>query len=285
MVNRSFKILWILLLVGISFLIPACDVDILGLFASTDLDVRLNVADHFRFLKPEDMVLTLEEEYSFIVVADTHIDGNNAFGLEKLSDVTSNNRDIKFVVAVGDITHCGYEEELLTFIEIAGTFGVPCYPVIGNHDIYKGGWKNWEKLIGSTRYRIDGDGLSLFFLDTANAFFGKDQLNWLEKELKNANERVFIFTHTNLFVESPVEIQQFTDVRERAKIISILQGRCDFMFMGHLHKRIIKDTGSGGVTYLSGGVTYLSIEDFRNNNTYCRVDVKKSGIKYFFGNL
>jgi 3',5'-cyclic AMP phosphodiesterase CpdA len=162
------------------------------------------------------------------------------------------------------------------FIEIAGTLDVPCYPVIGNHDIYFGNWPVWRELIGSTRYRIDHSNTTLFILDSANAAFGASQLNWLRDELPTAQTHVFVFTHANLFVYTPGDIEQLTDTRERARIMSILKGRAGAMFMGHVHQRIIRE---------AGGVKYITIEDFKDNSTYCRVHVSGGGISYEFGKL
>jgi predicted phosphodiesterase len=252
----------------------ACSVDLFGLFASTKLDIRLESKDRFKFLTDADRNLALGETYSFIVLTDTHIAGGNAHGLGKLKDVIK--PEDKFVVITGDITQNGRREDVRKFIEIAGSLGVPCYPVVGNHDIYFDNFSNWKELIGSTRYRIDHSNTTLFILDSANATFGAAQLDWLGDELSTAKNHVFVFTHANLFVQSSGDIQQLTETRERARLISILKGRADAMFMGHVHRRIIRE---------AGGVDYITIEDFRGNDTYCRVHVSSGGISYEFEKL
>jgi UDP-2,3-diacylglucosamine pyrophosphatase LpxH len=77
-------------------------------------------------------------------------------------------------------------------------------------------------------------------------------------------------------VESPVDIVQLTDTRERARMVSLLQGRCDAFFMGHIHRRIIKEIGD---------VRYITIEDYRSKKSYCRVYVSQAGFSYEFGEL
>ena len=275
MVTHSGKLLWIALIAG-QILFTSCVNDLFGLFGTTGLKARLRERDSFVFLKPEDRVISLGDEYSFIVLADTHILKGSAHGLEKLRSVIAANPNIKFVVITGDITQCGYREDVAKFIAIAKSLGIPCYPVIGNHDIYFNNWENWKDLIGSTCYKIDGDEATLFILDSANAYFGKDQLDWLESGVKSAKGRVFVFTHANLFVKSPVDIQQFTDARERARICSMLRNRADVMFMGHLHKRLAMEVG---------GVTYLSIEDYWTTRIYCLVSVNKEGISFRYEKL
>ncbi|MDR2078804.1 MAG: metallophosphoesterase [Treponema sp.] len=252
----------------------ACNVDLTGVITSSDLDTRLESRNIFAFLTDNDRTPSLGNEYSFIVLTDTHIENGRAQGFERLKD--SIIPDDKFVVITGDITQNGRREDVEKFIEIADTLDIPCYPVIGNHDVYFKNWSIWRDLIGSTRYRIDSNTTSLFILDSANAVFGSAQLDWLRDELMSAGSHVFVFTHTNLFVETPADIQQLTDTRERARIISILKGRARAMFMGHVHKRIIRD---------AGGVSYISIEDFKRHKTYCRVYVSDAGIRYEFLNL
>jgi len=274
MVKRLIPIFF--LVIVFSFLTD-CNVDLLGLIVSTDLDERLREKDNLIFLE-ENGWITPEfgSEYSFIVLTDTHLEKGNDSGFGRIAGVIDDT--IKFVVVVGDLTQHGSGEDIDTFIEKARSFGVPCYPVIGNHDIYFGKWSVWKEKIGSTRYRINeiAGTTTLFVLDTANAFYGNEQLDWLEREIKSAQGHVFVFTHSNLFVDGPVDVQQTTDIRERARVISILQNRCDAMFMGHVHKRVVHETGN---------VRYITIEDFKSSHVYCLVTVNNSGVTCQFKKL
>jgi 3',5'-cyclic AMP phosphodiesterase CpdA len=262
------------------FLISGCgDVfrhDFTGLFGSTELDTRWKARNTFNFLSADDRNITLGETYSFIVVSDTHINNGKAWGLEKLKDVIESDSDIKFAVFTGDISQDGERENIEKFIQIAGTLDVPCYPVIGNHDLYFGNWKVWEELIGSTCYRINCTSATLLILDSANSYFGAKQLDWLEDELKETEGRVFVFSHVNLFAGSPVELINLMDMRERGRFISLLKGRCDLIFTGHSHFRNITEIG---------GIININIEDFWHNSVYCQVWVTKDGIRYEFKKL
>jgi len=273
MVKNILRILLPILWICVT---ASCNVDMGGLFSSTDLNERLKEKNNPAFVSGRGLSpLTLGDEYSFIVITDTHIENGNANGLERIHAVIEGNPEIKFAVFCGDITQNGAEKDLKKFIEIAGNLPIPAYPVIGNHDIYFGNWSVWKKLIGSTSYRINGGGATLFILDSANAFLGKEQLDWLGNELKSANGRVFVFSHHNPFVDLP-GIQQYSDTKERARIISLLSGKCDMMFTGHSHERLIKK---------AGGTLFINIEDFITSKTYCLVTVTKTGIKYDFKKL
>ncbi|MDR2501387.1 MAG: metallophosphoesterase [Treponema sp.] len=261
-----------------TLLLGACGVDILGFLVSGDLEERQDERNNLVFLDGRFQTLNTGDSYSFVVLSDTHIEGGGAFGLERLAEALR--EEDAFVVITGDVTQSGERRDVNRFIEIArdieAAWGIPCYPVLGNHDVYFNHWPVWKELIGSSTYRVDSDTATLFILDTANASLGASQLSWFEAELESAKPRVFVFTHVNFFVEHPGDLQQITDVRERARIMALLSGRCDALFSGHVHKRIVKNLG---------GVQYITIEDFRDNKTYCRVTVSPQGLSWEFFQL
>ncbi|MCL2181766.1 MAG: metallophosphoesterase [Treponema sp.] len=259
--------------------LSSCNIDLLGIFISTDLDERLESRHIFNFLTNDDFNITLPDTYSFIVLSDTHIEDGNMYGLENMTEIITEkaaNNALKFVVILGDITQHGSYNDIRKFIEFAQTLSVPCYPVIGNHDIYFGNWPIWKENIGSTSYKVSLNNTTLFILDSANSFIGAKQLDWLESELKNTSGRIFVYTHCPLFATNPVNVKQLNDTSERARIVSMLVNRCDMMFMGHSHQRNVSEAGN---------VTYINIEDFKKNKTYCFVTVTETSISYVFESL
>ena len=272
MVKQRIKAFVFLLFLAVFCLINSCNIDLVGLVESNDLNERLKERNNLKFLESKNWTaLSLGDTYSFLVVTDTHIEDGKAWGLEKLNPVIAANTDIKFAVFLGDITQFGSTKDINRFMEIADQWTIPYYPVIGNHDIYFDNWPVWKKKIGSTNYRIDGVGATLLILDTANSFIGKDQLDWLERELKTAKGRVFVFTHSPLFVTGPADMQQITDIKERARIVSILHNKCDIVFAGHAHKEFYNKVGN---------VQYVTLEDFKGKKTYCLVTVTSGGVSY-----
>jgi len=272
MVNQIKKPAHVAFIIFYFICLACCNIDPSGIVTSNDLDERLEYKDKFIYLNSADLKRDFGTNYSFIVLTDIHIEDGNTRGYEKLKDAINRN-NIEFIVVIGDITQYGSENDLKKFIDITDSFGVPCYPVVGNHDIYFDGWSVWKKYIGSTRYKVEGNGTTLFILDTANSFFGKQQLDWLENEIKklNKNERVFVFTHSSLFAKDPFEMKQTTDTRERSRILSILSDKCDIMFMGHKHRPLINTVGN---------VQYITIDDYKNTYLYCIVTVSGSDISY-----
>jgi predicted phosphodiesterase len=254
-------------LVGAVFLLSACD----QIAYYNDYDSRFDWHDDARFAS---LTPPLGDVYSFLVISDTHIGNeNDALRFEKIKACLEPSD--RFVVITGDITGEGTREQLRLYLNAASSIGIPCYPVIGNHDIYTERGNAWKEALGSTVYRIDSPGTSLFILDNANGSFGYEQLEWLERELKSAGKNCFVFAHENLFVESsPPNIEQITDIRERARMMHLLKNRCAAMFMGHLHQRI---TGE------AGGVRYIVMENYGGSGGFCRVRVSGGGISLEFG--
>jgi predicted phosphodiesterase len=117
-----------------------------------DFYSRFSYHDTFHFLSYEDRIITLRDDYSFIVLSDIHI--SNIASADSFAELKNHIGDAQFIVVTGDITQTGTKEEIQLFIDAARTFGIPCYPVIGNHDIYTDRVTAWNELIGSTCYSI-----------------------------------------------------------------------------------------------------------------------------------
>ena len=109
MVKNTFKIFSIIFVLGTFCFLFGCNIDLLGLFTSNDLDERLKDRNNLFFLDSNNWTSpSLGDEFAFIVLADTHIEDGKAWGLEKLSGViTANNAisaniKIEFAVIASD---------------------------------------------------------------------------------------------------------------------------------------------------------------------------------------
>jgi len=286
MVKSISKIFLVVLSLAILCFTMGCDfVDLAGLFVSHELNERLAAKDNFIYLtEPERNMTTFalnsNGEFSFIVMTDTHIENGNTTDVEKIK-VKITEHNAQFVTILGDITQNGAEKDIIAATNFMRSLGVPCYPVLGNHDVYFNNWsEGWGKHIGSTRYKVtDGTNVTLFILDSANAFFGKSQIDWLEKELKTANGTVFVMTHSDLFVLPKIKIQQLYDPAERARVMTLLHNydkSSKMMLMGHSHERVEKEFGD---------VKYISTEDYKDFQVYMLVTVKNGVISREFHSL
>ncbi|WP_461257899.1 metallophosphoesterase family protein [Treponema sp. R80B11-R83G3] len=279
MVKSTSKIFLILSLVIVGLLIE-CNIDLPGLIISNNLDERLLEKSTFNYLTAEKRNITCPDEFSFIVMADSHVENGDIEDLKKIEKAIT--PDVKFITNLGDISQYGAEEDIEKVMNFYSTLSVPCYPVIGNHDIYAHegvcNWPVWKKKIGSTRYRVDGGSVTLFVLDSANAYIGKSQIDWLERELKTVEGTVFVLTHSDFFVQDKIKIQQIYDPAERARIMALLRNnndKCKMLLTGHSHERVEKEFGD---------VKYISIEDYKSTQAYMLVKVKNGVVSYEFKN-
>jgi 3',5'-cyclic AMP phosphodiesterase CpdA len=268
--NITCRMLLVFTIINVFLLSSCSDNDMLGLFYSTGIQERFPSKDIFHYLDNSDLQIDLNENYSFLVLSDVHISDKGVNGLEQIAEKAAENGD-SFIVITGDLTQSGTQKEMDMFIQTAKSFPIPCYPVIGNHDIFFGNWKVWKKMIGTSIYRVDANDTTLFMLDSANASFGNDQLDWLESQLKTAGKNTFVFTHTNLFTNSGGEFQQFADYRERARFMSLLNGKCTALFSGHSHEY---------VNLQIGGVRYITLDGLLSSGTYCCVKVSSGTVSY-----
>jgi len=280
---RGYKRILLPIILSLAIFLLGCNYDFLGFFASSDLGDRLKERDNFVFLAGNNWrSLELGADYSFIVVTDIHIKNGETYGFEGLKEVIGDSaNNIKFLVVLGDITQNGSKSDLELFIDIVvNKFGLPCYPVIGNHDLYSGGWQVWRELIGSTNYRVDGRSVTLLIMDSANLFLGEDQMDWLEREVSSASTHLFVFTHANLFTTHIEDPQQATGTNERARVASILRDKCAAMFMGHVHEWYTNDIGN---------VKYITVDAFhavdRTDRSYCLVRVNGNNVQYEYKKL
>ncbi len=212
-------------------------------------------------INPE-MIWALPSTYSFIVISDIHLKKTDTRMLENLQHAFI--KGDSFIVVTGDLTASGGREELQEFVSIAQKLPIPCYPVIGNHDIYKFNWPTWQDLVGQTVYRVDKEDTTLIMLDSANGFLGKHQLEWLEQQLESRRKHVFVFSHCNFFIPRRTILQQFASLAERQHFVNICKGKVNAVFTGHSHKQY---------SHVAEGVLFMNMEDFRDKGTFCRVHV------------
>jgi len=319
MVKSISKILLSALSLAILCFTLGCNIDLPGLFASNDLDERLLEKDNFKYLKPEERNFKIAVrdpsdpalpnpdpmdpyKYSFIIMTDTHVEDGDITDLKKIENEIKG--DVRFLANLGDISQYGSEQDITAVLNFYRTLTIPCYPVVGNHDIYSHNgvcnWPVWQKYIGSTRYRVNGEinsyrvtgpneavdrevvhteCFTLLVLDSANAFIGKSQVDWLEKELKTAKGAVFVMTHSDLFVQDKIKIQQLYDPAERARIMTLLRDnndKCKMMLMGHSHEWVKKEFGD---------VVYISIDDYKSTQKFLLVTVKNGEVSYVLKQL
>jgi 3',5'-cyclic AMP phosphodiesterase CpdA len=258
------------ILIIVVCLTTGCTIDLLGLFGSSDVDLR--------FMESREMgeipdIVGLPDEFSFIIIADLHIRGSNR-NMTLLKDkITDNDR---FVLLAGDLTQCGYEEDFITLTNYERELGIPFYYTLGNHDVYFGGWEYAKRIIGQSSYTFAAGNLRIISIDSANGTLGALQLQWLENVLdKMTEDYCLIFTHFHFFNSHLLEFQQYTDIEEIYYLMHLFErSGVDWVVMGHSHKHDAR---------LVNGVLYLVSDAFVDKGRggkYIRATFGENGLSY-----
>lgn len=248
------------------------------LFSEDDVDERFsefkNLTDSDSPVLPAD----LDGKYSFIVVSDIHIGADNVLTskinkfvdteLPKLFSSDDKTKIPRFLINLGDTSDGGHVSEYSEFNEYFGNGGkiqhlaksigiveneadFKIYTVLGNHDLYNNGWKNWKKMLWpytstyyfSLRSSPDFSPITFYFVDTGNGSLGKDQIDDFEDLLKSDSNKKLIFAHYP-FYSNKVPFMAIEDTTERNYLLTLFQKhKAVDLFGGHVHRNFEHDLG------------------------------------------
>lgn len=188
-------------------------------------------------------------------------------------------------ISLGDLTNYGEKEEFKYVCNSLKTNKANFIHVIGNHDSYMSSKDEITKATGQKRYfSEEKEDMKLIFIDSTletnyDSWIGdidKEQLNWLEEEIKAADGKlVMIFSHhpvyntTALSTEKNLYIRQIDEVN---RILSTHKGKGIF-FCGHNHKNSIVEKDNW--IYVQTGAV-LDLNAFR----VVEIDKEKVNFKY-----
>ncbi len=214
------------------------------MFCGCDCHNPISVDDRFlekdslaNYPIPSSFKSGFATDCSFLIVTDTHY-GSTPYQFFKYIEDNQAAWGIDFIIHLGDITEAGTQAQLdLAKSDIAKTT-LQVYPVIGNHDIFAGGFNNYKYAFGRTVYNFTVDGHSFIFLDSASGTLGSLQRSWLESVLSQtaSGKNRFIFTHFPLSEAGFQEFLEFSYPKERYYLFDLFD-RYDvnYYFAGHFH--------------------------------------------------
>ncbi len=270
------RLVQLLLIILSAFYLVSCNADPKGLVSSSDVDKRFGDSASLSVKSNPDIT---ENEFSFIVISDTHVyhgDGSKLTALkerlkqDKINDVDgSAGVNDKFLIACGDISQCGASEDFQAFKDALGP-EFPVYTAIGNHDLYFDGWHNYREIFGKSCYTFKAGEVLFISFDSANGTLGRKQKNWLEGVLKsNTQPLVVVFTHFEFFSPNTTTIQQYTDIEEVYYLVHLFKKTgVDYVFMGHSHDYYDK--------VIDDQTHYVNVPGFVDKEKYLRVKVNVS---------
>jgi len=174
--------------------------------------------------------------YVFLATADAHFgeteDPANAAGFKALAA----SRGAAFAIVAGDLANTGRSAEYARYKAWVGSFGVPVYAAVGNHDLYNEGWANFPGSVGRSFYSFIVGGRTFYFLDSANGTLGRVQLDLLRDAFsRDANAKVIV-CHYPLYNGEDTQYGKLTNAAERAELIDLYaKNGVELLLEGHEH--------------------------------------------------
>ena len=237
-------------------------------------DTEERVADWLDYNGQNKMpvIENVPDEYCIYSTSDSHCSDRDSIELQGPKDrmykyVTTERNDPNavFSLLVGDLANesgeAGYRraEVSMRFNAETQAKDDPCFPVIGNHDVYFDCAEYYKQYFHTSTYTVTvktvGGYQDLYILlDSGNGTHGKRQLDWLEEQLEHRSDyrHCFVISHNWLFRTSynytttpaanlPQDEQYaFMDLMSRSNV--------ELVIMGHFHAR--EQRQFGGVQYV-----------------------------------
>lgn len=277
-------------LIFAALILSSCShLDVKGMFLPTSDSVQTRFEQSSQINKElKAGVLASDDNYVLYAATDPHIDQTSR-NLRIFNDAARNDDEALFGMVLGDCTDIrdnlpAYLDALAYSSEYHSN-DLRIFHVLGNHDIFYGGWEKFRKLIGPSVYWFEvvfPQGKDLYIcLDTANGTLGRKQTDWFRTFLENnRNEyrHCIILTHTNLFYTDNSQVSSGNmPIEETYAIMDLLgRNRVSLVLQGHDHFREVLEYD--GVCFAIIG----AISDKSDAPEYLRIEVSSDGLNLDF---
>jgi Icc protein len=213
--------------------------------------------------KLKDGLLIPKSDFSFVQISDSHIgfskpaNTNVAETLQAaIAKINAMPDKPSFVLHTGDLTHLAQPEEFDTVEQLLkGIKSEKIFYVPGEHDVTDNGKQFKERYgkdtVGEGWYSFTSHGVHFIGLvnvlsqgDGGLGLLGKDQLEWLERDVKSlsASTPIVIFAHVPLWAVYPqwgwgtTDSAQALSYFKRFGSVTVLNG--------HIHQTMLKVEGN-----------------------------------------
>lgn len=230
---------------------------------------------------PFEVVLPSDRNFSFVMVGDLHVGGNNTDRLRTILQKAQTAGD-EFVIFLGDITDKGETASFQAIQQALIDFGFEkkVIPLLGNHDVFSEGWSEYKKTWGASHYSLSVGNSRFIVLDTADGLIGEDQWEWLKTTLNLAPQtHTFILTHYMPLVPGQRTYLRLSNQTEAERLMKLAsQKGVSGVFGGHYHS-FCQEKIAGVEYVVAGGGGGRRMEPIKNH-FFVRVTVNGNEVSY-----
>lgn len=257
-------------------LVSSCDrLDILGMVINRS-DTEERVADwlDWNSQNPPFVFDSVPDHYTFYSCSDSHVNDDPS-RLAKYITTERNDAEAVFSILAGDLANeSGERPYILTdfvmrFNPAIHAEADPCFPIIGNHDVYFDCAEFFKQYFHTSTYTVTVNTVSGFkdlfiFLDSGNGTHGRRQLDWLEEQLSHRTDYryCFVISHNWLFRTTynytTTPAANLPEDEQYAFMDLMSRNAVDMVIMGHFHYRDTKTFA---------GVKYVMTDNLNDGKT------------------
>ena len=264
----------IILAAAAMILASGCNrLDIAGMVVNRS-DTEARVADWLDYNAQNGMpvIENVPDEYRVYSTSDSHYSERDSIVPQGAKDrlykyITAERNDQKAIFAIhaGDLANesgeAGFRmsQAALQYNPETQAKNDPCFPVIGNHDVYYDCADFFKQYFHTSTYTVTVKTVGGFqdlyiFLDSGNGTHGKRQLEWLEETLSHRADyrHCIVISHNWLFRTSynytTTPAANLPQDEQYAFMDMMSQNDVELVLMGHFHMR--EQRQFGGVHYV-----------------------------------
>lgn len=173
--------------------------------------------------------------------------------VDEVFDMIDGVSDVRFVVAMGDITQRAEESEYEMFDRQLAYLRVPFYTTLGNHELWAPPSRFFDRY-GRASFQFTYRGVSFTFADSGDAAIDPLVDEQLRGWLADAKDRPNVFlTHMPPVDPNGLRYGSFRSTRDGQRLLAeLVEGKVDLTLYGHIHTYLPYDN-AGIPAYISGG--------------------------------
>jgi predicted phosphodiesterase len=221
-------------------------------------------------------------QFKFAMVGDLHVSNGDTQILRQILKGAQDEQD-EFIVLLGDLVDRGDVGSFTAIKDALKAYGFEgkVLSLIGNHEIFEGGWQDFRSVWGASHYSISIGNSQFVVLDTADGVIGESQFEWLREALQKNTEstHTFILSHYMPVVPGQRTYLRLSNLNEAERLMKLssvhgVRG----VFGGHYHSFCQEKIA--GVEYIvAGGGGGRRMEPIKNH-FFVQVAISGSNVSY-----